>query len=184
MSKISDKKVMGSNPTSSTGALPEDLAAMFAAAAPTRTADVEALTRAASKLDTDPEFLADYAKGLVVEDVLRALESSGLTKNALAGKIGKSRQYLGKILDEDARVNFTIETLAELAAALKLQLCVRLLPANERMLFMRKITLPTHVEPVGEFPEPQNFAPTDEACFVPRNVIPFEVPYERASLSA
>jgi len=121
----------GSNSTTQARDLPADLAAIFAAAPDTRESDIAALTHAADALDRDPEFLADYAKGLVVEDVLRALEDSGLSKNALAEKIGKSRQYLSKILDEDRRVNFTIETLAKLSAALGLQLHVRMLPPNE-----------------------------------------------------
>jgi ribosome-binding protein aMBF1 (putative translation factor) len=121
----------GLNSTTQASDTPADLAAIFADVADTREADIAALTRAADALDRDPEFLADYAKGLVVEDVLRGLKDSGLSKNALAEKIGKSRQYLSKILDEDRRVNFTIETLAELSAALDLQLHVRLLPPNE-----------------------------------------------------
>ncbi len=119
------------NSTTQASDLPADLAAIFAAVPDTREADIAALTRAADALDRDPEFLADYDKGLVVEDVLRALEDSGLSQNALAEKIGKSRQYLSKILDEDHRVNFTIETLAKLSAALDLQLHVRMLPPNE-----------------------------------------------------
>ena len=198
MSKISKEKVQGSSrgglipltrtagsdPSPSATGLPSELTALFAGVEATRLADVEALTRAAAKLDTDPEFLADYAKGLIVEDVLRALEISGLTKNALAKKIGTSRQYLSKVLDRDRRVNFTIETLAELAAAMKLQLCVRLLPSSERMLFLRKVTVPAHVEPVGEFPDQQEFVPPEDASFVPRNVIPFAAADEQASLSA
>lgn len=174
----------GSNPALSTSELPADLAELFAGAPATRASDVDALNRAAAELDRDPEFLADYAKGLVVEDVLRALEASGMSKNALAEKIGTSRQYLSKILDEDRRVNFTIETLAELAAALELQLCVRLLPASERMIFLRKITVSAHVEPAGEFPEQVDFAPLEEKNFTPRNIIPFATSHERTRLSA
>ncbi len=193
MNKIRNKKVtgsspvtrtVGSNPPPSTSGLPADLAGLFAKVAPTRSSDVDALTRAAAQLDADPEFLADYAKGLVVEDVLRALEASGLNRNVLAKKIGKSRQYLSKILDEDRRVNFTIETLAELAAALKLQLCVRLLPASERLLFLRKMTVSAQIDPVGDFPKLERLTPADEKNFIPRNVIPFVTSHERARLSA
>lgn len=135
---------VGSNPTPSANDLPPDFAELLANAPLTRDTDLDALNRAAAELDRDSEFLADFAKGLVVEDVLRAMEASGLSKNALAEKIGTSRQYLSKILDEDHRVNFTIETLAALASALELQLCVRLLPAKcTGILPQRKLILPT-----------------------------------------
>ena len=203
MNKIRNKKVpgsnpkgeanpvtstVGSNPSPSTSDLPSDLADLFADVAPTRSSDVDALTRAAAELDTDPEFLADYAKGLVVEDILRAMESAGMSRNALAGKIGKSRQYVSKILDEDRRVNFTIESLAEFSAALDLQLCLRMLPASERMLFIRKLAAPIEVAPADQFPDEifTGSAASECEAFVPRNIIPFvkDPSYERASLSA
>lgn len=128
----------GSTPSPAARTLPPDITKMFTEAAPARPGRDAALADAAAELDADPQFLADHAKGLVVEDVLRALEASGMSQKALSEKMGTSRQYLSKILNEDGRVNFTIDTLAQLAAALNLHLSIRLLPANERLLFLRK----------------------------------------------
>lgn len=123
------------NPALSAPSLPDDIAALFADASPTTAADLSQLERAAAALLADPKFVADHAKCLIIEDILSAMEAAGMTRNALAGKIGKSRQYVSKILDEDRRVNFTIDSLAEFSAALGIQLCLRLLPASERMGF-------------------------------------------------
>lgn len=131
----SNPRVGGSTPAPATAGLPDDLAALFAAAPVTTDADLAHLEKAAKALHRDPSFVADHAKGLIIEDILRAMEAAGMTRNALAGKIGKSRQYVSKILDEDRRVNFTIDSLAEFSAALGIQLCLRLLPASERMVF-------------------------------------------------
>jgi DNA-binding phage protein len=78
---------------------------------------------AAAALDADPSFLAEFLKARFVEDVLRAMERAGLNKNTLATKLGKSRQYVGRILNEKA--NFTLETMADIACALGLRLSVR-----------------------------------------------------------
>lgn len=104
-------------PSASTS-LPDDLAALFASTAQATPADLARLEKAAADLNKDPAFVADVAKGLIVEDILRAMEAANLNRNTLAAKIGKSRQYVGKILDEHRRANFTIDTLAELATAL------------------------------------------------------------------
>ena len=78
-----------------------------------------------------------------MEDILRAMEEQGLNRNTLAAKLGKSRQYIGKILDEEQPANFTIDTLAELSSALGINLHVRMLPENERMIFVRGLTVTT-----------------------------------------
>jgi hypothetical protein len=44
-------------------------------------------------------------KGLVVEDLLYALEEAGIPKSDLGARIGKTRQYVSRILDEDSLVN-------------------------------------------------------------------------------
>jgi transcriptional regulator with XRE-family HTH domain len=133
--------------------LPEDIAALFANTHQATSAELVGLVKAVDALRADAGFLADYSKGLIVEDILRAMESAGLNRNTLATKLGKSRQYIGKILDEDHRANFTIDTLAELSAILGLQLQVRLLPPNEDMVFLRRNTVKTQVKPSSCFPE-------------------------------
>ena len=124
---------------------------------------------------------------MIVEDILRAMESAGLNRNTLASKIGKSRQYVGKILDEDHSANFTIETLAELSVALGVQLHLRMLPANEHMIFARTLTVQTEVSPESPFPgDNKVLRPSHDAgCFEQRNIITFQpISYDRTSMSS
>ncbi len=78
----------------------------------------------ATDFDADPEFVADYMKSQFVEDVLEAMAAQGLNRNTLAKKLGKSRQYVGKVLNETS--NFTFETVAEFACALGMHASVRM----------------------------------------------------------
>lgn len=184
----SNPRVGGSTPAPATAGLPDDLAALFAAAPVTTEADLARLEKAAKALHQDPAFIAEHAKGLIVEDLLRVMEKAGMSASALAAKIGKSRQYVSKILSEDRRVNFTIESLAEFSAALDLQLCLRLLPASERMVFIRTVTAPVSQTSANDFPEPDDgmIFRTEEDAFVSRNVVPFvkDTSDERISLPA
>jgi len=157
--------------------LPDDLAALFANTRQATPKELAALAKAADALRADPEFLADVSKGLIVEDILRAMEEAGLNRNTLAAKLGKSRQYIGKILDEENPANFTIDTLAELSAALGVKLHVRMLPENEHMILVRGLTVTTKVEPIAEFPKPQTRRATMfEDCFESSKFIPFPTP--------
>lgn len=81
------------------------------------------------ELDRDPEFVADLLKGMATEDILRAMEEEGLNRNQLAQKMGKSRQYIGRVLNESA--NFTLERLAEFACALGRKIAVRVYRDDE-----------------------------------------------------
>jgi len=154
--------------------LPDDIAALFANTRQATPKELAALAKAADALRTDPKFLADYSKGLVVEDILRAMEEAGLNRNTLAAKLGKTRQYVGKILDEEHRANFTIDTLAELSAALGVKLHVRMLPENEHMIFVRGLTVTTKVEPIAAFPKSQDrLASIFEGRFESSNITPF-----------
>ena len=184
----SNTRAGGSNPLQAASGLPDDIAALFADASPTTAADLSQLERAAAALLADPKFIADHAKSLIVEDILRAMEAAGMTRNALAGKIGKSRQYVSKILDEDRRVNFTIDSLAEFSAALGIQLCLRMLPESERLLFIRKLAPPVEIACSDQFPDESivDSAIPEPGEFVSRNIIPFtkDTSYERTSLSA
>jgi transcriptional regulator with XRE-family HTH domain len=94
-------------------------------------------------LDSDPGFVADFIKGQFVEDVLRVMEETGVNKSQLSGRLGKSRQYVGKLLNE--RTNFTVETMAEVACALGCRLAVRLAGRNERIAILRPKAKPALV---------------------------------------
>ncbi len=123
--------------------LSSDIAALFEDTRQATPKEQARLEKAAKILRADPEFLANVSKGFIVEDILRAMEAAGLNRNTLAAKLGKSRQYIGKVLDEENPANFTIDTLAELSVALGVMLHVRMLPENETIIFTRQATTPT-----------------------------------------
>lgn len=159
-------------PSASTS-LPDDLAALFASTAQATPADLARLEKAAADLNKDPAFVADVAKGLIVEDILRAMEAAKLNRNTLAAKIGKSRQYVGKILDEHRRANFTIDTLAELATALGVTLQVRMLSEKEQSTVGSQFTPRTKTAVIEDFHIPRHMRNHDwtPQCFQPTNVI-------------
>lgn len=127
----------------------DDLLADLMARTPVLTEhDRRELAQAGQALQRDPAFLADYLKGLFVEDVLRALEEDGLTQSDLAVRMGKSRQYISKILNQDRRVNFTLDTLAEFSTALGRPLAMRLLAPNEAMTLLRLVSTARVIQPM------------------------------------
>ena len=75
-------------------------------------------------LDFDPEFAADFIKAQFVEYIYMALEKQNLSKSSFANKLNKSRQYVGRVLNETA--NFTIESMAEISCSLKLNLTIEM----------------------------------------------------------
>lgn len=168
--------------------LPADLEALFAGAPKLSHADLAQLEKAASKLEKDPTFIADLAKGLIIEDILRAMEHEGINGATLAGRIGKTRQYVSKVLDEDRRVNFTVETLAEFSAALNLQLCLRMVPDSEHMLFIRRLSAPVTLTSADQFPdeESEESITPDVDLFEYQNTISYsnDDTYEPTSLRA
>lgn len=85
----------------------------------------------ASDLEFDPEFVAMYTRAKTVEDILEAMEEAGMTKNDLAKALGKSRQYVGAILNETA--NFTIDTMSAISCAIGRRLAIRMVRPDERL---------------------------------------------------
>ena len=154
--------------------LPGDIASLFENIRQATPAELTRLEKTATALRADPAFHADVSKGLIVEDILRAMEAAGLNRNTFAAKLGKSRQYVGKILDEEQPANFTIDTLAELSAALGVKLHVRMLPESEHMIFVRGLTVTTKVEPIADFPRHKpKTAAIFEDRFESSNITPF-----------
>ena len=84
---------------------------------------------------TDPEFQADLLLGNVTESILRAMEEEGLNRNQLANAMGKSRQYVGRSLNENA--NFTLKRLAEFAVALGRKVAIVFHQKNEYVKICR-----------------------------------------------
>ena len=76
------------------------------------------------RLEKDPDFLAGYMKATLVGDIFQAMEEEGISKSQLAERLGKSRQYVGRVLNETA--NFTIDSISKIAAALERDVVLRL----------------------------------------------------------
>ena len=83
-------------------------------------------------LENDSEFVSDYLKGRITEDILTAMEEKGINKSQLAEKLGKSRQYVNRILNETA--NFTLDTLAKFACALDCKIEARIVSKNKSLI--------------------------------------------------
>jgi antitoxin component HigA of HigAB toxin-antitoxin module len=95
-------------------ALSDELKALFNNA-PALTAENEKeLAEAVKTVQQDPKFQAELMKARVVEAVLAEMDARNMNRNQLAQKWGKSRQYVGRILDENRKANFTLETISEL----------------------------------------------------------------------
>jgi len=80
--------------------------------------------------ENDPEFVAGYLKDCLVRDVLMAMKEEGMNRHQLAERLGKSRQYVSRILNETA--NFTLQSVAELACALGRKVEVSIHPIDQR----------------------------------------------------
>ncbi len=117
--------------------LPEDIRAWFETTPRLTKADLEELRRAGAALDDDPAFCAELIKGRFVSEMLAAMEEKGQTQAEVARVWGKTRQYLNKLLNEDKRVNFTVETICELAHLLNRRIDVKVLRRDEVAHVMR-----------------------------------------------
>lgn len=82
------------------------------------------LKEKADKLISSPKYYAEYLKAEFADEINNAMEKLGLNKNTLAEKMGCSRQYVGRVLNENA--NFTIETMAAFALALNMKLDIEM----------------------------------------------------------
>ncbi|MFH0880808.1 MAG: helix-turn-helix transcriptional regulator [Lentisphaerota bacterium] len=129
----------------------ERLTALLAKTPKVSEHDLEELADAGRSLNRDAGFMADYLKGLFVEDVLRAMEEDGLSQSDLAARMGKSRQYLSKVLNLDRRVNFTVETMAEFGATLGRKVAMRLLAPSETMAMFQVLSGPETVSPMPKW---------------------------------
>jgi len=93
--------------------------------------DLDSLRAAVERLDSDPEYEANYLKSRFVEMVLAAMEENSVSQAELAKLWGKTRQYVSKLLNEDRRVNFTIETMCEIASLLQRKIEINIVPVSE-----------------------------------------------------
>jgi len=74
------------------------------------------------------EHLDEWAISDFTEELTRRMEELGLSRSALAAKIGVSQPYITKVLRGDA--NFTIRSMAKLAWAVDSMIRVHLAPVG------------------------------------------------------
>lgn len=72
----------------------------------------------------DPEIVADYQNGVIVQNILTIMEEKEISQKELAKLIGKSKQYVSRILNE--KQNFTINSLALFSCALDCDLKINI----------------------------------------------------------
>ncbi len=77
---------------------------------------------------------AYHAEGVSLrftEDLLARMEAQGITRAALAERIGSTPAYVTKILRGDT--NFTLDTMVKIARALDCELAIGLSPAKPKL---------------------------------------------------
>lgn len=84
------------------------------------------LKTAADAARQTPAYRAEGASIQFTEDLVARMEACGVNRSALAEKIGSSPAYVTKILRGDT--NFTLDTMAKIAAALGCELSIGLRP--------------------------------------------------------
>jgi len=152
--------------------IPESLRAYLETIPEVTQEDLAQLRASAASLYDDPAFCADLIKGRFVCEMLEAMEETGKTQSDVARAWGKSRQYLHKLLNEDKRVNFTVDTLCELAHLLNRRIAVMVLRENEYARVMTKAaSMPTPLssEPIWQAFPPSNQRSCDIALFQPQD---------------
>lgn len=105
---------------------------------------------ATDRLAHDPEYVADVLKTRFVLDILAAMRERKMSQAELARSLGRSRQYVSAILDDEASTNFTIETMTTLAFALGVELDISLGRRD-----CRRVTFTVH-EPMS-LPAPEAY---------------------------
>jgi len=84
------------------------------------------------RLESDPLFLVEYMKATITSDILSVMEKESITVSELAGRLGKSRQYVSRVLNETA--NFTLNSVARVAAALEKDVVLRLVDYEDEVV--------------------------------------------------
>lgn len=126
--------------------LPAELREYLQSVPSVTTQDLAELQKAAEALDRDPAFQADYLKSLFVDRMLEAMAELGETQSNLAKRWNCSRQYVSKLFNEDKKVNFTIETLCEIAHLLNRRVAIEVLREDEVSHIVRCVATHRKIE--------------------------------------
>jgi len=65
---------------------------------------------------SDPNYISEHVKSVFLNDVMRIMTEKDMTQAELASKIGKTRQYVNRVLNYKA--NFTIKSMVEIGCGL------------------------------------------------------------------
>jgi plasmid maintenance system antidote protein VapI len=123
--------------------LSPELEALFESSRPIQDLDLQGLAEAIRDLESSPTHVAETRKAVFVEDILRALDDDEVSKSELGRRMGKSRQQISTLLDEDKKNNFTIETMAKISVALGRKLIVRMLASETEIQLNRNTIVQT-----------------------------------------
>ena len=100
--------------------------------------------------DNDPDFVADYLKATFINDVIGAMKDKDISKTALADKLGKSKQYVGRIINETT--NYTIETISAIACALEQEVVLTLKDRKTKPVLQEEIVYDEEQKEVNVIP--------------------------------
>lgn len=78
------------------------------------------LKKAAAGLKQNPDYVASLLQAHFVASMRMIMREDDISANTLAERLNKSRQYVSRVLNENA--NFTIRSIAEIVCALKLNI--------------------------------------------------------------
>lgn len=97
---------------------------------------LKAAADAARKTDA---YRAEGASIRFTEDLVARMKASGITRTALAEKIGTSPAYITKILRGDT--NFTLDSMVKIAHALGCELSIGLQPSPMASNIQRRVSV-------------------------------------------
>ncbi|GHC11972.1 helix-turn-helix domain-containing protein [Cerasicoccus arenae] len=121
-----------------------DIDEFFASARPLSDKELDDMARETRAIMDKPSFKSGVLKDQFIHYILETMDDEGITKSELAKRCGKTRQYLSKLLKEDKRVNYTVDTMVEVMHHLGRKVDINY-PRNE------EVTMVIHclkVEPV------------------------------------
>ena len=137
-----------------TQSLDQEIDALFGNARPLDREELEAMGRKNREIMDRPSFKAGLIKDQFIDKILEAMEESGTSQSELAKRCGKSRQYLSKLLKEDQRVNYTIDTMVEVMHQLGRRVEMHFPRADEHTLVLHCLR-ETPVRPASDSVEPR-----------------------------
>lgn len=165
--------------------LPKELADLLAATPEVSDADLLRLKEAGERIDRDSADRAELQKAIFVNAILSALQREHLTKSEVARRMKCTRQNLNRLLAEDASVNFTIETLSNVATACNRRAEILVLADDEFAKVVKCQPDTNMLEFCGRnyYPiqtQPREIHSTYKACTSPRrNITPFDFTPQR-----